>query len=94
MEIKPETLAVGEVLSAKIIIPTVTKNDEVIEEKTRSVDVKLIIRSTGRLFANAEWIREKIKPKFLKFCKVEIEDGKYGIRNVLTAKKIVIGALA
>jgi len=72
----------------------ITKNDEVIEEKTKSIDIKLIIRSIGRKFANAEWIEEKIKPKFLKLCKVEIEDGKYGIRNVLTAKKIVIGALS
>jgi hypothetical protein len=94
MEIKSKALKVGDVLSAKVIVPMLTKNDDVIEDKTRSVDIELIIRSTGRLFANAEWIGEKIKPKFLKFCKVEIEDGKFGIRNVLTAKKIVIGALA
>ena len=81
----------GDRIDAIVSVPYPTKKDH---DAIKKFPLKMKITSVGKLFMNAEWIGQKMKPKMLARCNVEIAGGKLDIHRIITAKKIVIGAPA
>jgi hypothetical protein len=86
-EKKEEELKQGDILKTIVKVPRPIKEDP---DNIEDIPLGLKIISIGRSFMNVEWFGGKPKPKLLEKCEIIIEEGKYKIHRILTAKKVVI----